>query len=113
MRLLVDHNLPPGVVSLLNESGFVSSTATSKGWSALTNGQLIAVAAQNGFEGIITKDIRLHLDGEVSLRRFPTFAIVIVRLPQLKKRQYLERFAAELDQKKLLPAAGKIISWPS
>ena len=112
MRLLVDHNLPPGVAGLLNGHGFSCSTAKSKGWSALTNGQLIEAAVKNGFEGIITKDIRLHLDGEVSLRKFPTFAIVIVKLPQLKKRQYLERFSSELAQKKLIPVAGKIIAWP-
>ena len=109
MRLLVDHNLPPGVAGLLNEHGLVCSTAKSNGWDALTNGQLIEAAVKAGFEGIVTKDIRLHLDGEVSLRKYPTFAIVIVKLQQMKKRQYLERFAVELSQRKFVPVAGKII----
>ena len=112
MRLLVDHNLPPAVAKILVKHGFDCSTAAAKGWSALTNGELIQVAVDGGFEGIIAKDIRFHLDGQVVLKKHPKFAIVIVALPQAKKGIYLSAMEERLHTTKLIPVLGKVLVWP-
>ena len=92
--------------------GFECSTASAEGWAALTNGELIQAAVDSGFEGIITKDIRFHLDGLVVLKKHPMFAIVIVALPQAKKAIYLKAMEERLLTTKLVPVLGKVIVWP-
>jgi predicted nuclease of predicted toxin-antitoxin system len=74
MKLLLDENLPH---QLRNESpGHVCFTVAYMGWAGLENGALLARAAADGFEAVLTKDTKLQY--EQNLIDLPV-AVVILR----------------------------------
>lgn len=64
MKILLDHNMWPGLWSHL-EQHEVESTRR-KGWQEIRNGELIRLAESDGFEAILTFDRRFveELGGE-------------------------------------------------
>lgn len=112
MRLLVDVNLPPGVARLLNKAGVSATPAVREGWGTLANGNLIRAAVAKDYQGIITRDTTLHIDADYVLRTHPDFAVVIVRLPQVRGAEYLAAFAKALQHSPLRPETGKVLEWP-
>ena len=56
-----------------------------------------------GYDGIITRDVRMHLDAAHVLKDLPKFAIVIVQLAQAKKAVYLAAFEEALRRTPLVP----------
>jgi len=57
MKVLLDENLPHELRLLLMPMHEVF-TVSHLGWSALENGALLSQAASNGFDALITKDLR-------------------------------------------------------
>ena len=60
-----------------------------------------------GYDGIITRDVRMHLDAAHVLKDLPKFAIVIVQLAQAKKAVYLAAFEEALRRTPLVPQPGQ------
>lgn len=56
-RILLDENVPEGLRRYLADSHV--STAPEMGWAGLTNGRLLAVAEQAGFDVMVTGDQNL------------------------------------------------------
>ena len=54
MKLLIDENLPHKLRHAL--SGHDCFTATYMGWSGISNGELLRIAAANGFDAVISND---------------------------------------------------------
>ena len=54
MRILFDQGTPVAVRNALG--GHFVQTAYAQGWSTLTNGELLRVAEQAGFEVLVTTD---------------------------------------------------------
>ncbi|MEX0875320.1 MAG: DUF5615 family PIN-like protein [Actinomycetota bacterium] len=54
MRVLLDEHLPVGLADAIQ--GHSVSTVRDEGWAGLTNGELLARAADSGFEVLLTND---------------------------------------------------------
>lgn len=74
MKLLLDENLPH---QLRHEIlGHSCSTVAFMGWGGVENGKLLALAAEEGFDALLTKDTNLQY--EQNLEDLP-IAVVILR----------------------------------
>lgn len=66
-RLLLDKNIPVGVWSILTE--YDAHTAPEMGWAGITNGRLIRVAEDAGFEIMVTADSNIRHQQNLSGRK--------------------------------------------
>ena len=73
MRLLLDENLPHELRHLL--VGHEVFTVAYMGWQGLENGALLARAAEEGFEAVLTMDVGIAY--EQSLVRLPVSVLLI------------------------------------
>jgi hypothetical protein len=65
--ILFDHGRPKGLARALSEH--TVHTAQSKGWDALTNGELLDAAESAGFELLLTTDRRIRYQQNLRVRR--------------------------------------------
>jgi hypothetical protein len=109
---LLDVNMPRQLKGLLAELGIPAETANDRGWGTLVNGKLLEAAAASGFDCLLTRD-RLFGDSVIrSQKRYPTFSIVLVTLPQVRASQFLNSFKEAWDKEPIVPMPGKTCSWP-
>lgn len=109
---LLDANLDVHLVELLKGYEIDCDTAENRGWKALRNGDLVAAAAQNGFDTLLTKDQLFAESASRIWRLHPQFGIVVVTLPQLPSQRYLEAFARAWAVQPIRPVPGEIVIWP-
>jgi hypothetical protein len=57
-RLLLDESVPAGLRYLL--TAFEVKTAPEMGWAGVSNGRLLALAEQNGFDIMVTSDTNIR-----------------------------------------------------
>lgn len=76
MKLLLDENLPHAFRHFI--AGHDCYTAKYMGWDGLKNGRLLAAAAAEGFDAILTTD--QHVAEQQNLAMLP-LAIVILQTP--------------------------------
>lgn len=76
MKLLLDENLPQPLRHDL--VGHDCSTVTHMGWNGVENGALLALAANAGFDALLTKDENLRY--QQNLANLP-LAVVVLRAP--------------------------------
>ena len=100
---LLDANMDLHLVAVLADKGISSDTAESRGWKALTNGDLVAAAVAGGFDCLLTRDQLFGESASKALRSFPQFAVVIVNLPQQTWRQYIDRFISDWTKSPIRP----------
>ena len=74
MKLLLDENLPHKLRTEI--TGHDVFTVAYMGWSGVENGALLAVAAQAGFEALITNDRGLEF--EQNLATLPLAVVVLL-----------------------------------
>lgn len=74
MKLLLDENLPHKLRSLL--PGHDCFTATYMGWSGVENGELLRLAAANGFDVFISTDKGLEYEQNQS--SLPLAIVVLI-----------------------------------
>lgn len=74
MKLLLDENLPHQLRHEL--PGHECFTVAYMGWGGVENGALLALAASNGFDALLTKDA--NLEYEQNLTNLPIAVVVIV-----------------------------------
>ena len=91
MLVLFDHGTPKGLARAL--SGHTIRTAQSEGWDTLSNGALLEVAEDAGFDLLLTTDRRIRHQQNLRGRR-----IALVVLTGSTKwslvRQHADRIAA-------------------
>jgi hypothetical protein len=109
---LLDANMDVHLVATLADLGIGSATAGSRGWKALSNGDLVAAASAAGFECLLTRDQLFGDSAARALRSFPQFAVVLVNLPQQRWQQYRETFMAAWAESPIQPAPGRLTRWP-
>lgn len=73
MRVLFDQGVPVPLRRYLEGHGVV--TATERGWSTLSNGELLSAAEADGFDVLVTNDRNLVHQQNLSAR---TIAIVVL-----------------------------------
>ena len=110
---LLDVNVPRQIVPVHAEFGIEAETADSPGWNVLTNGKLLEVASRGGFRCLLYRDRLFGQSAARSLQAFPEIAIVIAKIPQLRRPDYLEAFRSEWEKSPISPQAGEVIVWPS
>jgi Domain of unknown function (DUF5615) len=109
---LLDANLPVQLVQLLNELGIAAETSAARGWNTLSNGALVRAATAAGFSALLTRD-RLFAQAAASeLRSHPDFAIVQIRLPQLRATPFLSAFRTAWLAREIAPTPGQVVIWP-
>ena len=108
----LDANMDVHLVQTLKELGVSCDTAASHGWKALSNGELVSEAVAAGFTCLLTRDQLFGESAARALKNFPTFAVVIVDLPQQRWQAYQERFVTAWGTRPIEPAAGTLIHWP-
>ena len=59
MKLLLDENLPHRLRPLL--VGHEAFTVAYMNWKGIENGRLLALAASNGFDAVVTKELSISL----------------------------------------------------
>ncbi len=110
--LLLDHNVPVGVLHFLKRQGFECETTAARGWDALTNGELTQVAVGAGFNCILTRDRRFIKAASSALNKNSTMCIVFITIPQAKGRTFIENFHNAWNSKRFTVQPGKFIPWP-
>src|SRR2546425_3937286 len=77
MLILFDHVTPAGVARCL--VGHNIFKAKDRGWDALTNGDLLSVAEEAGFDVLLTADKNMRYQQNLAGRRI---ALVVLSTPQ-------------------------------
>lgn len=95
------------------ERGVACDTAANRGWKALSNGQLVAAAVAGGFTYLLTRDRLFSESASRALRSQPTFAVVLINLPQQRWPEYGERFVGLWASSPIEPQPGRLVEWPT
>jgi hypothetical protein len=89
--ILFDHGTPKGLARALSEH--TVHTAQSKGWDALTNGELLDAAESAGFELLLTTDRRIKYQQNLQVRRL-ALVVLTGTTRWSSVRQHADRIAA-------------------
>ena len=93
MLVLLDHGTPRRVARYL--IGHTVTRAIERGWDRITNGALLAVAEEAGFEVLVTTDKNMRYQQNLTGR---TIAIVVLGQQQWPKlRPYVQRVVEAVD----------------
>ena len=93
MLILFDHSTPRGVAKAL--IGHVVIKAKDRGWSTLSNGNLLAAAEGAGFDLLLTADKNMRYQQNLTGRRI---ALIVLSTPQWPiVRLHLESIAAAVN----------------
>ena len=109
---LLDVNIPLSIVDLLKGFNITAEASEKHGWRELENGDLVAVAAGAGFSCLLTKDKRFSSSASKTLKKYITFSVVIIDVPQVREALYLAAFEDAWRRFQIKPKPGKCISWP-
>lgn len=109
---LLDANVDVHLVAVLKQWGILCDTASHRGWKAVSNGELVAKAFQEGFRCLLTRDRLFGEAASEALRLFPDFGIVVITLPQARWPEYRQQFLEAWANSPIQPLPGRIISWP-
>ena len=82
MRVLFDQGTPVPLRESLTQHEV--STAYERGWSNLTNGELLDTAEQKGFTVFVTTDLNLKHQQNLSTRRIAIIALTSTSWPRIQ-----------------------------
>jgi hypothetical protein len=91
--ILFDHGTPKGLIRAL--AGHTVHTAQAKGWDTLSNGALLKVAEDAGFEVLVTTDRRIRYQQNLAAR--PIALVVLVRCSKCFANAELVRSSGNLE----------------
>ena len=83
MKILFDQGTPVPLRRYLSEHAI--DTAYEKGWSALTNGALLAIAEQKGYEVLITTDRNLRYQQNLANRQIAIVVLMTTSWPRIQQ----------------------------
>jgi predicted nuclease of predicted toxin-antitoxin system len=93
MRILFDHNTPRGIARHLE--GHNVTAAKERGWERLTNGALLAVAEEAGFDVLLTADKNMSYQQNLSGRKITL--VVLGNSPWRLVRQHLDEIVVAVN----------------
>ena len=82
MRILFDQGTPVPLRKHLNPHEV--ETVFERGWSTLTNGELLLRAEEQGFEVLVTTDKNLHAQQNLALRRIAILVLSTTSWPRIR-----------------------------
>ncbi len=109
---LLDANMDVHLVQTLNELGVACDTASSRGWKAHANGELVSAAVAAGFTCLLTRDRLFGESAARALKAFPKFGIVVVNLPQRRWPEHQKQFMQAWGASSIEPVPGNLVLWP-
>lgn len=110
---LLDHNLPRQLYEVFKKTlKLPADTVRHRGWDHLENGELVEAAVKGGFVCILTKDVRFRESAAKTLKKYPTFSIVLITLKQQKGSLYTQEFLAVWSVRSIAPEPGQLVIWP-
>jgi hypothetical protein len=83
MRILLDQGTPVPLRRCLN--GHVVATAYELGWSTVTNGDLIRLAEEEGYELLITTDTNLRYQQNLRSRSIAILVLSTTSWPRIRQ----------------------------
>ena len=83
MRILFDQGTPVPLRRSLN--GHIVATAYELGWSTVTNGDLIRLAEQEGYELLITTDTNLRYQQNLRSRSIAILVLTTTSWPRIRQ----------------------------
>ena len=93
MRILFDHGTPSGIARAL--SAHEVTEARERGWDRISNGELLKLAEDEGFDLLLTTDKRIRYQQNLSGRRI---AILVLRNSAWRiVRLHLDRIVVAVD----------------
>ncbi len=106
MRILFDQGTPLPLRQFLNPHQV--ETAFERGWSTLSNGELLAVAEQEGFEVVVTTHRNLRDQHNLSSGNIAIVVHSSTRWPRIQKAATAAKQAIDTD----LPGSFKEVDIP-
>ena len=97
MRVLFDQGTPVAIGEALQNHSV--RTANAQGWSTLTNGELLRVAEEAGFEVLLTTDASLPHQQNIRGRKLAVVILTKNRWALIKPR--MKEIAAAVNSAKL------------
>jgi hypothetical protein len=82
MRILFDQGVPVPLRDSLTQHEV--STAYERGWSKLTNGELLGAAEREGFEVFVTTDKNLRYQQNLGARRIAIVVLTVTSWPRIQ-----------------------------
>lgn len=82
MKILFDQGTPVPLRRLLTEH--TVDTAYDRGWSALTNGDLLEIAEKNGYDLMITTDQNLRYQQNLASRQISIIVLLSTSWPRIQ-----------------------------
>jgi len=83
VRILFDQGTPAPLRELLQQHDI--STAYERGWSKLTNGELLEAAEREGFEVLVTTDSRLRYQQNLGARGIAIVCLLSTSWPRIRR----------------------------
>ena len=83
MRVLFDQGTPAPLRRAL--SHHIVETAFERGWSMLTNGELLAAAESAGFDVMVTTDMNLRYQQNLTARRIAVVVLSTTSWPRIRE----------------------------
>lgn len=84
MKILFDQGVP---VPLRRElHGHATDTLFERGWSNLTNGELLDAAEADGYEALVTTDQHIKHQQNIAGRRIAIVVLLSTAWPKMKRR---------------------------
>ena len=93
MRVLFDHGTPVPLRDYLSEHGV--DTAVDRGWSELSNGELLEHADREGYQVLITTDQSIRHQQNLSLRQIAIVVLLSNRWARVRLR--IDEIRAAVD----------------
>ncbi len=94
--MLLDECVPRRLAQTFGSEHSVA-TVTGLGWAGTTNGELLRLAADDGFEAFITVDVGLHVAPDTSL------SVLVLRAGSNRLEALLPLMPSVLEQLAALP----------
>jgi hypothetical protein len=82
MRVLFDHGTPAPLIPFL--AGHLVTKAKDRGWDRLSNGDLLTVAEEAGFDVLLTADKNIRYQQNLEGRRIALVVLSTPRWPVVK-----------------------------
>src|ERR1700733_5048069 len=82
MRVLFDHGTPAPLIAFLG--GHTVTKAKDRGWDTLSNGELLTVAEEAGFDLLLTTDKNMRYQQNLTSRKIAVVVLGQQQWPELR-----------------------------